>query len=70
MEGDEESRIDRRETDWKLDPVIFKAVQVKLGASDDVDLFASRANSQLDGLLHCNQIQVHGRWMLSSLTVE
>ena len=32
----------------KLDPVVFKAVQAKLGVCDDVNLFASRDNNQLD----------------------
>ena len=48
VEADEESRIDRREIEWKLYPVFFKAVQTKLGVCDNVDLFASRVNNQLD----------------------
>ena len=32
----------------KLDPVVFKAVQGKFGVCDNVDLFASRVNNQLD----------------------
>ena len=32
----------------KLDPVVFKAVQAKLGVCDSVDLFASRVNNQLE----------------------
>ena len=40
--------LDRRENEWKLDTVISKAVQAKLGACDSVDLFASRVNNQLD----------------------
>ena len=48
VEADEESRKDRREIKWQLEPVVFKAVQAKLGACDNVDLFASRVNNQLD----------------------
>ena len=48
METDEESGIDGREIEWKLDHVVFKAVQAKLGVCDDVNLFASRDNNQLD----------------------
>ena len=40
--------LDRRENEWKLDTVVFKAVQAKLGVCDSVDLFASRVNNQLD----------------------
>ena len=40
--------LDRRETEWKLDTVVFKAVQAKLGVCDNVELFASRVNDQLD----------------------
>ena len=56
VEADEESRIDRREIEWKLYPVFFKAVQTKLGVCDNVDLFATRLNNQASNL-----IQVHGR---------
>ena len=48
--------LDRRETEWKLDTVVFKAVQAKLGVCDNVDLFATRLNNQASNL-----IQVHGR---------
>ena len=48
VEADEESRIDTREIEWKLDPVVFKVVQAKLGVCDNVDLFASRLSNQLD----------------------
>ena len=48
METDEESRRDRRKIEWKLDPVVFKDVQAKLGVFDDVDLFVSRDKNQFD----------------------
>ena len=48
METDEESGIDGREIEWKLDHVVFKAVQAKLGVYDNVDLLASRVNDQQD----------------------
>ena len=48
VETDEESRIYGREMELKLDNVVFKAVQAKLGVCDDVNLFASRDNNQLD----------------------
>ena len=48
VEADEESRIDTREIEWKLDPVVLKVGQAKLGVCDNVGLFASRVNNQLD----------------------
>ena len=48
VEANEKSRTDRREGEWKLDPVVFKAVQAKLGVCDNVDLSASRVNNQPD----------------------
>lgn len=46
-EADEESRKDRREIEWKLNPEVFWVIQKRLGVADNVDLFASRVNFQL-----------------------
>jgi hypothetical protein len=48
IEADEESRADRHDIEWKLDPKLFKTIQEMLDVKDDVDLFASRVNNQLD----------------------
>ena len=48
VKADEDSRVDQREIEWKLDPEVFLAVQDKLGVADNIDLFASRVNFQLE----------------------
>ena len=48
VKADEDSRVDQREIEWKLDPEVFLAAQDKLGVADNIDLFASRVNFQLE----------------------
>lgn len=47
VEADWESRLDRHQIEWKLDPDIFQAISSALGGCD-LDLFASRVNAQLE----------------------
>ena len=70
METDEESRRDRRKIEWKLDAVVFNAVQRKLGVCDDVDLFASGVNTcnQLDRYVACQPDS--GAWQIDAFSLD
>ena len=46
--ADKESRVDHKETEWKLDPDVFHQIQSHFGVIDTVDLFASRVNFQIE----------------------
>lgn len=47
VEADLESRMDRHQIEWQLDPEVFQAISKVLGGCD-IDLFASRVNAQLE----------------------
>ena len=46
-EEGEESRLSGKETEWTLQPSLFKAASDKLGVIRGIDLFASRLNYHL-----------------------
>ena len=43
IEADFESRRDRHQIEWHLDPIVFQAITRQLGICD-IDLFTSRVN--------------------------
>lgn len=51
--ADKESRVFHDETEWMLDPALFKRIQARL-MNADIDLFASRLNKQLDKFVSWN----------------
>ena len=59
VEADEESRIDRREIEWKLDPVVFKAVKAWVTVSTWIRLLQELIINKTD-MSHGNLSHVHG----------
>lgn len=66
--ADAESRTDRREIEWKLNPEVFHQIQTVLGVTDDVDLFASRVNHQLDRYVSWQPDP--GAWQIDAFSLD